>query len=67
MRRHPTNPFLTHCYNGQWAGDVCAQDRLQAVRGFDLEQCRSALRVAGLQKSVRMALERRLRKLERPR
>lgn len=40
-----------------------AQSRIYAVRNFDTEQCRAALKVAGLQKTVRIAVERRLRAL----
>jgi hypothetical protein len=52
------SPFK--CTYGYW---VDAESRLACVKDFDAAQCRAALKVYGLQKSVRLAIERRLRKL----
>lgn len=60
-----TNPFYAASYNGHDCYHVSASDRLLAVQRFDIEQCRAALKLPGLQKSVITALERRIRKLER--
>lgn len=49
------NPFLV----------MGVDDRLPLVKRFDADQCRAALGVDCLQETVRAALERRLRKLER--
>jgi hypothetical protein len=57
------NPFLSR----EYGMDVQAMDavsRLDKVREFSTNQLKTALDVQGLQKSVRLAIERRLRKLE---
>lgn len=59
------NPFLTQCYGGRMMGAVSVEDRVRALRDFTLEQCRQALELQDLQKSVMTALERRIRKLEK--
>ena len=59
------NPFVTSCYNGRWMGNVGADDRLDALQNFNLDECLVALKLEGLQKTVRVALERRIRKLEK--
>lgn len=59
-------PFATGTYNGQAVGKVTAEERIGMVRGFDREQCEEALRVDGLQATVRKAVERRLRALVKP-
>ena len=61
----PLHPF----YAGSSFGDaayynVSADDRISAVQRFNSGQCRIALMLPDLQKTVRTALERRLRKLE---
>ena len=60
-----THPFYAATYNGQDFYHTCATNRLMAVQRLSLEQCRAALEVPGLQKTVITALERRIRKLER--
>ena len=51
-----TNPFAVEC------GITCdATDMLAMVKGFDAEQCQTALKLRVLQKTVRAGLERRLR------
>lgn len=61
---HP-HPFFFRTYNGRDLYDMTATDRLSRVGGFDLSQCRAALALPDLQTSVRTALERRVRKLEK--
>jgi len=63
-----TNPFRESPPDG-WKGiefveTVDAQDRLEKVREFDAEQLRAVMALPGVQKIVRQAAERRLRKLE---
>lgn len=62
-RPGPNNPFTCH-WNPQCADGV-VEDRLCRVKNFTLAQCRQALALDDLQKTVRLALERRVRKLER--
>ncbi len=54
------NPFKSTY--GYWTD---AESRLHCVKSFDADQCRAALEVNGLQKTVTLALERRLRALAR--
>jgi hypothetical protein len=42
---------------------VDAAGRIEAVTKFDVKQCRAALKLPGLQATVRQAIERRLKKL----
>jgi len=60
-------PFLTgfNPIDQRPMGAVAARDRIEMVKGFTAAQCQAALRVADLQQSVRDAIERRLRELER--
>ncbi len=57
------NPFWIY----RWAGidTFCqdAQSRIACVKDFPAAQCRAALRLPDLQKTVRLAIERRIRKL----
>ncbi|WP_193222238.1 hypothetical protein [Alkalilimnicola sp. S0819] len=55
------NPFADQ--NGMGAVDV--ESRLHCLQRFDLIQCRIALEVPHLQKSVEKRLRSRIRKLER--
>lgn len=60
------NPFITGRVPG--VGDVQAADvesRLPLVAGFNAAKCHAALQVPGLQKTVRKAIERRLRQVEK--
>ncbi|MCC5809909.1 MAG: hypothetical protein JJU06_06000 [Ectothiorhodospiraceae bacterium] len=59
------NPFFAGEYSGMQTYHVDAASRLDAAKRFNLEECRAALQVKGLQKTVATALERRIRKLER--
>lgn len=44
---------------------VSVQDRVSDVRGFGRKECAAALRVPGLQQTVKMAIDARLRFLDR--
>jgi len=60
------NPFVTGHIQG--VGDVFAFDansRIAMAGGFTKSQCANALKVKGLQSTVRKAIERRLRELNR--
>ncbi|WP_228491599.1 hypothetical protein, partial [Pseudomonas aeruginosa] len=57
-----SNPFN---HPGQSYGAVDVDSRLRAVAGFDLEQCRAALAVTGLQKIVEKKVRTRIRQLEK--
>ena len=59
------NPFFFANLGGHPTYHVNADDRLSVVRGFDLAQCRAALTLPDLQRTVRVAVERRKRALER--
>lgn len=48
-----------------WRGTVAVADRLQNVRDFSRTYCELALQDPHLQKTVRTAVERRLRKLDK--
>lgn len=56
------NPFITP---GREYGAVDTESRLLALEGFDLEQCRAALAVPNLQKTVEKKLVSRIRHLEK--
>ena len=58
-----TNPFFAGTYLGRAMYALAADDRLRRVAEFDKSQCEAALLVPGLQKTVRTAIERRLRAL----
>lgn len=58
------NPFAAPQY-GPAAQTTAAADRIALVREFDAAQCRAALLVPYLQKTVETAIHRRLRQLEK--
>ena len=60
-----SHPFYSGTYNGHDCYYVTADDRVKRVAEFDLDTCRAALQLEDLQATVRQALERRIRKLER--
>jgi hypothetical protein len=62
MRRHP---FYCATYNGHDFFSQTVDDRIKAVAAFDIDTCQRALAVDGLQNTVRKAIERRIRMLER--
>ncbi|MGB3749411.1 MAG: hypothetical protein WA961_14525 [Rhodanobacter sp.] len=64
MSRAEDHPFYAGSHQGHVFHHLCADDRLRAVRDFDAARCHAALRLPNLQKTVRTAIERRLRKLE---
>lgn len=57
-----TNPFN---HPGQEYGAVDTESRLRALEDFDLDQCRAALALPGLQKTVEKKLLSRVRRLEK--
>ena len=59
------HPFYSGTYDGRDCFYMTADDRVKRVAEFDLQTCRRALELADLQATVRGALERRVRKLER--
>ena len=59
------HPFYSGTYNGRDCYCVTADDRVKRVAEFDLEACHRALQLADLQATVRSALERRIRKLQK--
>lgn len=56
------NPFAS--MDGH-AMAIDAATRLDMVRDFNLEECRAALHVRGLQKTVEKKIQARIRRLER--
>lgn len=61
------DPFYIKHYGDHPVYYTRVDDRVAAVRHFNLQQCRVALRQRGLQKTVVDAIERRVRALESPR
>lgn len=59
------HPFYSATYNGRDCYSMTVEDRVKRASEFDLETCHKALALPGLQTTVRQALERRIRKLER--
>lgn len=60
------NPFETgRVYGGHVIQHLGAVDRIERVKRFDADQCRAALTLPDLQKTVLAAIERRLRALEK--
>jgi len=58
------NPFMVNIC-GQVCQTVDSTDRIRMVKQFTATQCHAALKLHGLQKTVRQALERRLRQLDK--
>lgn len=68
---HPEeNPFRRKApaYYGreEWVEDGTAYDRIHRLQEFNSEQLRQVLALPNLQTTVRVAAERRLRKLQGP-
>lgn len=59
------NPFFAGTYNGHACFTQDAAERVQKVREFSADQCRAALALPDLQKTVTSALNRRLGLLKR--
>lgn len=64
-KRKPKHPFHAGYFNGHETMHLVVEDRLRCVRNFTVEQCEAALKLADLQKTVRRAIEVRLRKLKK--
>jgi hypothetical protein len=68
MKHDPNNPFQEKAPVG-WGIDHVetydAQGRLDKVKRFNADQLRQVIALSDVQKAVRLAAERRLRKLER--
>jgi hypothetical protein len=59
----PENPFKAAKYGNVQTYYTVAGDRLRRVKEFSLEECEAALRLRGLQTTVRKAVESRMRAL----
>jgi hypothetical protein len=60
---HPDNPFKASKYGNVQTYYMGSDDRIRHVKEFGLKECEVALRLRGLQKTVRRAIEIRVRKL----
>lgn len=58
------SPFYAGTYAGSDFEDVDASSRISRAAQFDRKTCKRALRVPRLQKTVRAAIERRIRQLD---
>jgi hypothetical protein len=58
-------PFFAAVYGGKPVYHVTAADQLHRVQHLDAEQCRAALAKPHLAKTVRAAVERRLKALSK--
>jgi hypothetical protein len=58
------NPFEAGFYNNRQTYFTTGSERLNQVKGFNLEQCEAGLQVAGLQVAVEKALNSRMKKLK---
>jgi hypothetical protein len=59
------NPFIHAAPNGQKVETTTTDGRIDEVRDFSRHQCLEAMRVDGVQGKVRVAIQMRLRALER--
>lgn len=63
---HPEeHPFFAGTYRGMTLLHCTAEDRCQRIKAMDRQQLEAVLQLPDLQKTVRTAAERRLRKLLR--
>lgn len=60
-----TNPFKAMVYDGVQMYHQCADDRVRAVASFGRAECDAALQLSNLQKTVVVAVQRRLRYFEK--
>lgn len=60
-----TNPFKAGEHNGMETYYVTVDDRICRVASFDRAQCKAALQVPHLQKTVAAAVQRRMRHLDK--
>jgi hypothetical protein len=68
LKRNPKNPFQQEEPRNRsgYSETFDSESRLRRIKEFGIDQLRAVLtEVPDLQKSVRLAAERRLRKLER--
>jgi len=56
------NPFSNDGGKTAW---IDGDSRLSCVKDFSIKQCKAALELPDLQKTVRLAIERRIRKLSK--
>lgn len=67
-KRNPDNPFeSSEMVWGHYPQAVDAESRMSMIKSFDADQLRKVLALPGVQKSARLAAERRLKKLEQAR
>lgn len=59
-----SNPFCGTIPGRPDVGAIDADSRIRMVQGFQVEQCNQALHVPGLQKTVALAIVRRVRKIK---
>lgn len=61
------NPFTSSItgFYGRPVQEITAEGRVRMAAGFNRADCDAALKLPDLQKTVRTALERRLRQLKR--
>jgi len=59
------NPFNAGSHNGLQFYHLTAEDRASAVAWFDRAQCEAALKLPNLQKTVVVAVQRRLRHFDK--
>jgi hypothetical protein len=59
------NPFITGSAWGHKIQAFDAQSRLDMIKHFDREQLQAVVTMPGVQKTVKQAAERKLRKLEK--
>lgn len=57
------HPFFAGAYRGRTLLHCTAEDRCQRIKAMDRQQLEAVLQLPDLQKTVRTAAERRLRKL----
>lgn len=58
------NPFLGAIPGRPHVGAVDAESRIHMVKSFSIEQCNRALHVKGIQKTVAVAIVRRVRQIK---
>lgn len=58
------NPFTGMIPGRPDVGYVDAESRIRMVQSFSIDQCNQALHVKGLQKTVALAILRRVRKIK---
>jgi hypothetical protein len=65
MPQEVNNPFrYKHALGGGYVQAIDAESRLRMVKTFGPDELRAVIHLPGIQKTVREAAERRLKKLE---